>query len=223
MKIEEIAPEEALQRYYSLRAPEYEKVYERDDPARQEELAELTAALEKALRRRRVLEIACGTGYWTAIASRVARHIVAIDSSPEMLAIASQKRIRRGRVEFRRADAYTLEDVPGEFDAGLANFWLSHVPRERVLSFLRAFQHRLAPGSVVFMADNQYVPGQDGELVTRPGEKDTFKRRTLSDGSQVEILKNYYDADQLHRLLKPLASDLRVDAGEIFWWVTCRL
>jgi SAM-dependent methyltransferase len=211
---------ESLQAYYDRRAREYEQVYYRDDPLRQGELQAIAAAVRETFAGRRVLEVACGTGYWTAVLAATARHVVAIDASPEMLAIARAKGLPPEKVEFRAGDAYALEEVPGEFEAGLANFWLSHVPKARIDAFLLGFHKRLGSGATVFMADNSYLPGVGGELVVRPGIADTFKLRTLADGSQYEVLKNYYDADQLQRLLAPWASELQVHAGPCYWWVS---
>jgi len=70
------------------------------------------------------------------------------------------------------------------------------------------------------MADNVYVPGLGGELITKPRCGDTFKRRGLSDGSQYEVLKNYYSADQLHEIFQPFSSELKIRMGECFWWVS---
>ncbi|HEY6168738.1 MAG TPA: class I SAM-dependent methyltransferase, partial [Verrucomicrobiae bacterium] len=54
-----------LAEYYARRAGEYERIYAK--PERQADLAALRARLAEAFRGRRVLEIACGTGYWTEV------------------------------------------------------------------------------------------------------------------------------------------------------------
>lgn len=64
------------------------------------------------------------------------------------------------------------------------------------------------------------MPGAGGELLTRPGTEDTFKRRTLSDGAQYEILKNYYTETDLHAIFSPRAANLQVHIGQCFWWIT---
>lgn len=207
-----------MQEYYNRRAREYEAVYHRDDPIRQRELAEMETAIQKAMRGKRVLEVACGTGYWTERAAKTAEHITAIDAAPETLEIARAKKLPSDRVDFRLGDAFRL-DVTGSFDAGLAMFWFSHVPKARIEEFLRGFHAVLGQGSTVFMAENMLQEGVGGELIRKPGIEDTFKRRTLADGSVHEVLKNYYDRSELEALLSLFAMDLRVEMGTCFYRV----
>jgi SAM-dependent methyltransferase len=209
-----------LAEYYDRRAREYEQIYFRDDPVRQREQDAIATTMRPLFQDRRVLEVACGTGFWTEKISPVVQYLCAVDASPEMLAIARSKALPAGKVEFRQGDAYALDSVPATFDAGLANFWFSHVPKSRMDEFLTAFHARLVPGAVVFMADNVYLPGIGGELVERPGVADTFKMRTLSDGSRHAVLKNYYVAAELKEILQRLATDLKIHFGQCFWWVS---
>jgi hypothetical protein len=127
--------------------------------------------------------------------------------------------VRNANVEYRRGDAYALAEVSGEFDAGLANFWFSHVPKARIDEFLHCFHGKLGKNAVVFMADNVYVPGIGGQLIAKAGIEDTVKLRKASDGLEHEVLKNYYDAETLRCLLSPETSDLKVHAAKHFWWV----
>ena len=65
----------SLQDYYAARAREYERIYARPD--RQADLRKLEKLIPDALRARSVLEIACGTGYWTQHLARTAKGVVA--------------------------------------------------------------------------------------------------------------------------------------------------
>jgi len=211
--------DEALRKYYDDTALDYDKMYARRDSAWRRELEALADAMTIAMADRRVLEIACGTGFWTEIVAKVARHIVAVDSSEKMLAVARKRKPRSDNVEYFHGDAYALSAVAGIFDAGLANFWFSHVPKSRIDEFLKGLHSRLEKPAVVFMSDNVYVPGIGGQLFTEPGSEDTFKLRERADGSKYEVLKNYYNGDILRRLLRHGTSDLEVHEGKYFWWV----
>lgn len=213
---------EQLVDYYHRRSPEYEAVWERDDPRRREEQRALAAALRTTLQGRRVLEVACGTGYWTERLAGWASSITAVDAAPGMLERARVRGLPGDRVTFLAGDAYRLSEVEGDFDGGLAAFWLSHVARSRLPAFLESFHRRLDAGAAVFLADNVYIPGLGGELVD-PREGDTYKRRSLADGSEHLVLKNYYSARELRELLSPHARDLRVEVVSHFWWAGYRL
>lgn len=178
-----------MEDYYRRKAREYEGLYRRRDPGRREELERISRTLRDELRRRKVLEVACGTGYWTKVLSGAAENIVAVDSSVEMLEIARAKTYGCP-VHLVLGDAYSLAPLGRGFDGGMANFWLSHVPRARINAFLKGFHRRLARGSAVFMADNVYDPGLGGQLVRREDDQNTYRLRVLRNGTSHLVLKN---------------------------------
>ncbi|MFN0151619.1 MAG: class I SAM-dependent methyltransferase [bacterium] len=67
--------------------------------------------LRAALAGHRVLEVACGTGYWTGALASVAEAIVTTDPSDEVLNVASAKHYPARRVRFERADPYALASI----------------------------------------------------------------------------------------------------------------
>lgn len=143
--------------YYAARAAEYERIYSR--PERQTDLATLRTVVAAYFRGARVLELACGTGYWTSVYAPGAATALATDINSEVLAFARAKSLTPDRVSFRVADAYSLGTVPGTFDSCFAGFWWSHVPRFRLRDFLFALHHRLGLGARVMFLDNRYVEG----------------------------------------------------------------
>src|SRR5262249_5752304 len=100
----EVSMTSEMHAYYSARAREYDAVYTKAE--RQNDLREMERWLPSQLSGRRILEVACGTGYWTQFVAPVARSIVAIDAAQEPLEIA------RGRVPhhctFLLGDAYRV-------------------------------------------------------------------------------------------------------------------
>jgi SAM-dependent methyltransferase len=210
---------EELQDYYNRRAKEYEEIYRRDDPARKAELAALGEAMRSTLAGFDVLEIACGTGYWTAQLAGAARSILATDASREMLEIALSKRLPT-TVSFAQADAFDLASVEGAYGGGLANFWFSHIPKARISDFLEGWHLRVGSGARVFISDNCYVPGVGGELVLVTGRPDTFKRRFLNDGTEHLVLKNYFDWEQLSSIFTPVSRNFSAHIGHFYWWIS---
>lgn len=117
--------DQTLREYYNQRANVYEKIYEK--PERQADLVMMTDNLQQIFKNKTILEIACGTGYWTERLAKSATSIVGMDQSAEVLEIAQRKKIPNAR--FISGDAYDLASIPDDFSAGFAGFWLSHVPK----------------------------------------------------------------------------------------------
>ena len=62
--------------YYRARAAEYEQIYYRDVPERRQEIADHFEFVEKLAAGKTVLELACGSGYWTQAAAKNAREVI---------------------------------------------------------------------------------------------------------------------------------------------------
>src|SRR5688572_9551670 len=119
--------------YYAARAPYYDAVYSK--PERRRDIEFLRTHLPQRLAERHVLEIACGTGYWTQFIAPAAARVVAIDSRAEPLD-SSRPRPNTVAVSFIRADAYELTTALGMFDGAFAGLWFSHIPVELRAAFL---------------------------------------------------------------------------------------
>jgi demethylmenaquinone methyltransferase/2-methoxy-6-polyprenyl-1,4-benzoquinol methylase len=204
-----------LQDYYARRAGEYEKIFAK--PERQPDLAALRTLLLALLAGRDVLETACGTGYWTRIVSGSARSILATDINEAVLEIARHKAYPNQNVEFKIADAYTLTNVAGRFSAGLAGFWWSHIPKQRLSRFLDCFQSRLCPGALVVFLDNNYVEGSSTPIARRDSEGNTFQTRKLEDGAEFEVLKNFPTETELRASVKAIADNIEVTQFQYYW------
>jgi demethylmenaquinone methyltransferase/2-methoxy-6-polyprenyl-1,4-benzoquinol methylase len=208
--------EEPLKAYYAARAPEYDAIYRK--PERQDDLRAIEAWLPDALRGRAVLEIACGTGYWTAHLAPAVRRLLALDSARETLAIA-RDRVRAQHVTFVEGDAYALPAAARECDAAFAGFWYSHIPLSRIAPFLDHLHGTLAPGARVVFLDNRYVAGSSTPVAERDPEGNTYQVRRLADGSVHRVLKNFPDADALRTALQGRARDIRVREWRHYWAV----
>ena len=118
----------------------------------------LAKTMQEFLRGRDVLEVACGTGWWTKILSESARSIMATDLGEEVMEIAKAKE-SGCPVTFKQEDAYSMSFEDGSFNGGLAFSWFSHIPRDLRDAFLEEFHRALGKDSRVFIADNVYVQG----------------------------------------------------------------
>ncbi len=204
-----------LESYYAQRAREYERIYEKAE--RQEELAWLRGRVPELFAGRRVLEIACGTGYWTQHIARKAAHVVACDINEPVLEIAREKPIPKGRAEFHRCDALALEGVPAGCDAAFAGFWWSHVPRSGLRRFVATLAAKLAPGAVVGILDNRYVEGSSTPVSRRDAEGNSYQLRTLLSGETHEVLKNFPTPGELAEAVRPVARSAHLETVTYYW------
>ena len=204
-----------LVEYYRRRAGEYEAIYAK--PERQADLAVLRQVVPQRLAGRRILEIACGTGYWTALVAPLAMSVVATDMADEPMAIAKAKSYPANRVRFEQADAYDLSDALGRFDGALAMFWWSHVPLKQIGRFLTSLHHRLESGARVVLFDNRYIDGSSTPVAERDAEGNTYQLRSLADGSQNRVLKNFPTETDLRAALSPHATRFSYRALEYYW------
>jgi SAM-dependent methyltransferase len=206
---------DALPRYYAQRAPEYERIYQK--PERQADLRALREYVAQTFTGRRVLEIACGTGWWTEVLASTARSVLATDINDEVLSIARAKPFGEAKISFQRCDAFQLDQVAGSFNAALAVFWWSHLTKPALEKFLQVLHQRLEPGSVVLFIDNVFVPGSSTPISRRDEEGNTYQQRRLDDGSTTEVLKNFPTDEQITRVLHGRACEMIISRSQYFW------
>jgi SAM-dependent methyltransferase len=198
--------------YYRAVAPEYEDHFLPFDGG-----DELSAALEGFRPAGSVLELACGQGRWTAQLLRHAAEVTAVDASPEMLAIASQ-RVISDQVRFVQADIFRW--TPDRtYDVVFFGFWLSHVPLERFSLFWALVADCLRPGGRVFFVDDGYRTPE--EIVE--GESSSAIRRRLNDGTAHRAVKVPHRADELEERLAGLGWRAKVTPTGPFYWGSARL
>ena len=206
---------EDMRRYYAQRASYYERVYFK--PERQADLRAMEAWLVPVFAGREVLEIACGTGWWTPHGAQRAASWLATDLNPETMAVARSKALP-ACVRFATVDAYTLAELgDARFDAAFAGCWWSHVPLSRLPGWLDTLHARLKPDARVVMLDNSFVQTSSTPLTRRDAEGNTYQDRQLDDGSVHEVLKNFPEADAAIAALGPRARDAEWLAFEHYW------
>ena len=204
-----------LESYYAKRAREYEQVYEK--PERQHELAWLRERIPRLFKGRTVLEVACGTGYWTQFIAPPAHRVYACDINEPVLEIAREKGIPARKASFFRADAVSLEGVPPGCNAAFAGFWWSHVKKSGIRQFVANLAARLEPGSVVGILDNAWAPGSSTPIARTDAEGNTYQLRTLNSGEQQEVLKNFPTPAELTEAVRPVAREAHLEALTYYW------
>lgn len=204
-----------METYYARRAAEYEQIYHK--PERQADLARMREDFPAQLAGKRVLEIACGTGYWTPLIAARAESVLAMDFNEETLEIARSKAYPKNNVSFQQGDAYALPPFPRKFSGCFAGFWWSHIPLGRIEGFLKALKSHLEPGATLLFHDNRYVEGNSTPLSRKDAEGNTYQTRRLRDGSSHEVLKNYPTRHELEARFAPYTTSLRFVEYDYYW------
>jgi demethylmenaquinone methyltransferase/2-methoxy-6-polyprenyl-1,4-benzoquinol methylase len=205
----------AMQAYYAARAREYERIYAK--PERQEDLRILEKEIPAMFAGRSVMEVACGTGYWTQHIARTASRILATDLTEETLQVARSKNLPESQVHFEIADAFDLPAGKGPFSGAFAGFWWSHLRRTEYRGFLASLGRCLAPGAVVILLDNLYVGGSSTPIKRKDASGDTWQERKLDDGTAHEVLKNFPTEGELRAAVEGFGVNCRYSALGYYW------
>lgn len=197
--------------------------YDRGDEANtlwRRELRKLERALGIFSPKGNILEIACGTGLWTAELGNFSSNITALDASPEMLEIARQRPGCK-RVNYREVDIFqqSAEEIgkPGSFDTIFFSFWLSHVPEPLFDAFWEKIETLLAPRGRVFFIDSRYVETSTASDHQLPPAEQGHLLRKLNDGREFQIVKIFHEPEPLARRLKHLGWHTEIQTTPEFF------
>lgn len=211
--------------YYRAFAPEYDRYFQ--DPLgwdewnrrRMPELERLVDELREAVAGTRLLEIACGTGWWTERLTPVASSVTALDAAPEAIDIA---RTRAQEVDYVVADVFSWEP-DGPYDVVFFAYWLSHVPQERFEAFWDLVGRALAPGGRVLFVDKLLLDDPEVERRRQPfrvaEHDDGTATRRVEDGREFRIADVYYEPEELEAKLRAVGWEAEVRARRPFFYV----
>src|SRR5690349_15451339 len=123
--------------YYDERAPEYEEAYTlgtgtasiRDPGVFTSEAKHLSAIVSRCVSGR-VVDIACGTGFWLPFYARSCSHVTLFDQSERMLDECRKKLpglALTQRATLRQGDVLDQQFPAGTYDCALVGFLISHL------------------------------------------------------------------------------------------------
>lgn len=202
--------------YYRQRANEYENIYLK--PERQNDLNTATSVLQSLFAEKEVLEIACGTGYWTQKIAETATSVLATDINQPVIDIARGKHYKN-KVDFQVADFYNL-NPPKKFDCLFGGFIWSHIPVQELDTFIaKAASLVVSGGTLVFM-DNNYVHGNSHPITQVDGDENTYQTRKLENGTTHQVLKNFPARESIVSRLTDKALDISFTNLTYYWLVS---
>jgi ubiquinone/menaquinone biosynthesis C-methylase UbiE len=197
-----------MQKYYSLRAGEYDASMGYDDPEVIERHQPVIAELRNIAADREVLELACGPCFWTQQIADIARKITATDFNESTLAEARKKDLPWDRVSLQQADAYDLDPITGDFNMVLAVDWFAHVPKSRIADFLSGVIRRLPDASPLVLIDQ--TPGSGSWTGETDHKGNHIQERVLASGERFRVIKHFFSNEEIHEHLEPHTRDLTI-------------
>lgn len=194
--------------YYRARANEYDEWfyrlgrYDRGEEFNQrwfDEVAVVKCALHQLQAAENILELACGTGIWTEELVKIGKKITAFDASEEVIEI-NRKKLHSANVKYQQVDLFTWEpDI--EYDLVFFAFWLSHVPPTLLDLFLTKVCNSVRVGGQVFLVDSRFEPTSTAKNHFFEDDKKIYQTRKLNNGEEFQIVKIFYQPDELYKKL----------------------
>ena len=198
--------------YYEARAPEYDDWYLRrgryergpvHDAAWNAELDAAGRWLDALPIRGQIVELAAGTGWWSPLLASKGELSI-YDAATAPLERARERLVaHRLRAHIHVRDAWAEGDRP--VDAVFTGFFLSHVPRERLVAFLGVVRRWLAPGGTFAFIDSLADP--QSSAADHPAPADDRSMRRLDDGREFTIVKVFYEPSELEAALLEAGFD----------------
>lgn len=201
--------------YYQKRAGEYEQIYQK--PERQADLQQLKVYLSRQWMGKHIVEIGCGTGYWTEVLARHCALVTATDIHQEVIEQAKLKAYPRQNVQFEIMDFYHPERRQPLLEGLFGGFVWSHVPLQGLRDFLLLCLDQIEAGAELIFMDNQYVEGSSSPIHRTDEHGNTCQLRTLKSGETFEIIKNFPDKISVQKSISDLCTDFEWLELKYFW------
>jgi demethylmenaquinone methyltransferase/2-methoxy-6-polyprenyl-1,4-benzoquinol methylase len=189
-------------RYYDERASEYEEAYVfgtgtasiPDPDVFRREASVLTGVVGRCARGR-IVDIACGTGYWLPHYAAQCSSITLIDRSQRMLDECRKKVVAlevSARTTIVQDDVFDHAFTPHAFDFALVAFLTSHITDDQEQLLFERLRGTLDPAGRFLILDSAWSPER-----ARFNSKVERQERRLNDGQRFEIYKRYCDRQDL--------------------------
>jgi len=205
--------------YYKERAKEYEKIYTK--PERQGNLVSAENILQNLFNEKNILEIACGTGYWTAKIAKTAKSIYASDVNETVIEIARQKDLG-DTVRFAVENLYNIE-IKEKYEGLFGGFIWSHILIQDLDGFLETINGILPQDGLIVFMDNKFVEGSSTQIASTDQLGNTYQLRELENGTTYSVLKNFPTQNLIIEKLSGIGTDIQFINLEYYWIVSCRL
>ena len=208
-------------KYYALLGEAVEDKYL--EPDMDEDIDDMSIHLGTLLAGHTVLELGCGTGFWTEVVAESAASVTALDINASLVNIARERGMPEGKVAFRVADALDLPEDIGKFTAVLVSFLWSHLNKKEQEQLLATLKKRLGKDVLLVILDDSFVEGFSETIARTDADGTTYEILTAPEGERFEVPKSYQSDSALRKRLGNVGKEIKIERVEFFWILTCRL
>jgi SAM-dependent methyltransferase len=203
--------------YNDIIDEDFNSLYENND--RKKEITEIKLRLASIFEHGNILELAAGGGFWTTLLSKLYNHVYALDQKVDEL---EKLQKLRQNISVDKVDLLDFDQI-SKVIKGLtltgcfASCWISHILRKDLVRYLeeliKSVSTTMTPGSnSICFIDSVKLP--DKPIYTYPigheFEWNQYQKRKKKDGSEVEVIKNFYDLENWVYILESLSIDTRI-------------
>jgi len=189
--------------YYNLQAQHYHEKYYGNRSRAEAVLKHEINLLRSTFRNLDVIEIACGTGFWTESVAITADSVYATDINASMIDVAKRRLVHLDNVSLGVSDVFRVSREPRKYSGAFCVLFWCHIPVQRIEEFLAALCASLKPGSPVIFIDQLEDSDVKKHTTDRYGNR--IAKREL-DGKPFFVVKNIHSATQLHNYLEDFAE-----------------
>ncbi|MGI5011151.1 MAG: class I SAM-dependent methyltransferase [Janthinobacterium lividum] len=214
----------AVADFYTAIADHYDaQFHDESDEDRQDDLDDVAEQVADLMRGHTVLELGCGTGYFTDVIAETATSVLATDISEAMLNVAREHGEGLENVEYRVVDALNLPTDIGKFTAVFAGFLWSHFRKEQQDAFLAGLRARIGKDALLVLIDDEYVEGASPTVARTDAQGNTWAQFVDAEGNRHELPKNYPTDSALRKRLGTAVREIKIGRWDSCWALTCRL
>ena len=215
-------------RYYDERAPEYEEAYvlgtgtaSIPDPTVFQTEALLLGAIVERFAQGRIIDLACGTGYWLPHYAQRCSSITLFDQSEKMLNECRKKVLSADiidRCAIVRGDFFDYPFSGDAYDSALVGFFLSHLTEAQEELLFTGLKKMLGASGRFLILDSAWSAER-----SRFNAKVERQQRRLNDGTLFEIYKRYFTQEDIADWAKKYGMNVTMEHyGTAFFAVSGR-
>ena len=215
---------ESMYEYYDARAEEYEEVYKGEGPASIPNVdaykseSDILGKIVERFGHGKMIDIACGTGFWLPYYAQNCHSITLFDHSEPMLSVCRRKVDSlsiQDKCTLLCGDFLTYPFGNVDFDRAIFGFFVSHLTEQEERIFFAILKKILKPEGRFLFFDSVWNAERAKTRI-----KEGQHRRQLNNGREYDIYKRYFEVGDIRSLAEKHGLALTIEhVGLVFFAV----